>query len=508
MQQPVSISSGKQLKGSKLVYLSLLLALLNIQLLIVSARINGNIPNDWIERSSQGNLIYVDKEPLDKNYLPSISNGYLGTVLDSDNIFVGGVYVGEFIVFEKLIGFHSKRARIPATQKIVPKNCETIGSALDIERAMYLRRFQLDKAQIEQRWFAHRGLRSLLVHQINVNATRSVGLVNLQLENLPSPKSEDISFEQVNCPHSSSQSTCYVGELIRLETPDSDRIKVAVVTSQIPSSLQVEASTDRTFTFLTSIRTTIDSSDPLMDASIDFIRGLSMDPKLLLSNHTMEWAKLWQSGYELGGNLDLAIKMNTTLYYMLSSTRKDYVWGISPGGIATNSYNGLMFWDQECFVLPSLVYMYPELAHGLIEYRFQRLKEALNHAIKYGYKGAMYPFQSGYSGRTVDLIALFNELEQHITGDIAFALQLYWQLTKDVDWLSSRGYPMAREIATFWESRVTKEQNGMFSIKRVVGPDEFGIVSSPITFIDLARDFLYILVWTMKFLPMQWLNFL
>lgn len=81
----------------------------------------------------------------------------------------------------------------------------------------------------------------------------------------------------------------------------------------------------------------------------------------------------------------------------------------------------------------------------------------------------------GYSGREVDLIALFNELEQHITGDIAFALQLYWQLTKDLNWLSTRGYPIASEIAKFWASRVTRNTFGLYEIHRVVGPDEFGI---------------------------------
>ncbi|KAG2370705.1 hypothetical protein C9374_014316 [Naegleria lovaniensis] len=453
---------------------------------------NNNNNDDWKERMAQAQLLATPSEPNDPNYLPSISNGYIGTVIDSADVFMGGVYVGQQVILDQLIGFHSRRARIPSMMNIHVKLNESemdgtvtlkgVGSALDMERAMYLRRFvgistELEDLKVEQRYYAHRVFRSLLVHQLDVDNRNGRNNVQIGLMQVVTPPSKDISFSEVKCPISWPNIMCQVGELVELETPESERVKVAFVTSIISSSLpiQVKANSRSIFTHITAIRSTIDSVDPLLEAATDFMKGISMDPQELMNNHTREWAELWKSGIELGGNVSLAAMVNSTLYYMLSATRKDYHWGISPGGVATNSYNGLMFWDQECFVLPSLVYLYPELAHGLIEYRFERLQQALHHAQRYGYAGAMYPFQSGYSGREVDLIALFNELEQHITGDIAFALQLYWQLTKDLNWLSTRGYPIASEIAKFWASRVTRNTFGLYEIHRVVGPDEFGI---------------------------------
>ncbi|KAL9648527.1 hypothetical protein ABK040_012641 [Willaertia magna] len=449
---------------------------------------SNNENNNWEQRMKEGNLIFVKQEPTDKNFLPSISNGYLGTVIDSDSIYVGLIYVGKLTFIEKLIGFHSERARIPSTMNIdifqstnLQKNLQQkplnlIGSALDLERAMYLRRYLLNnETLIEQRYYAHRQFRSLLIHEIIIDNLQNKEDVSFNLLRKESSPSKDISFHSVNC-KLNNNAICMEGQLTRLETPDSLQVNVSLVTSNVPSSISVKSNTKQSFLFFTTIRSSIDSNNPLQDAEMDFKKASSLSSDDLYQSHIKLWNDIWQHGIEIEGNPQLALQINSTLYYLLSAIRTDYFAGVSPGGISTNAYQGLVFWDQEVFVLPSLAYLYPDFAKTLLEYRFERLEQALNHAKHYKYEGAMYPFQTGFSGREVDLIALFNELEQHITGDIGFALELYWNLTKDKKWLERVGFPIAYQIALFWKSRVVlSKDDGKYHIRKVVGPDEFGI---------------------------------
>jgi trehalose/maltose hydrolase-like predicted phosphorylase len=49
--------------------------------------------------------------------------------------------------------------------------------------------------------------------------------------------------------------------------------------------------------------------------------------------------------------------------------------------------------------------------------------------------------------------------EDHISGDIAFAIWQEFLMRKDEAWLRSVGYPMLKGIADFWVSRSTMVTN-------------------------------------------------
>ena len=56
-----------------------------------------------------------------------------------------------------------------------------------------------------------------------------------------------------------------------------------------------------------------------------------------------------------------------------------------------------MFWD-ELDVYPFLNFRLPEITRGLLLYRYRRLSEARAAAREAGYRGAMFPWQSGSDG--------------------------------------------------------------------------------------------------------------
>lgn len=45
----------------------------------------------------------------------------------------------------------------------------------------------------------------------------------------------------------------------------------------------------------------------------------------------------------------------------------------------------------------------------------------------------------------------------HISADIAFALQQFYAVTSDREWLRTKAWPLLEKIATFLVSRVEKD---------------------------------------------------
>jgi trehalose/maltose hydrolase-like predicted phosphorylase len=116
----------------------------------------------------------------------------------------------------------------------------------------------------------------------------------------------------------------------------------------------------------------------------------------------------------------------------------------------------------------------PEIAKSILEYRFQRLELAKKNAFSHGYKGAMFPWESDEEGMEATPVwALTGPFQHHITGCIGFAFWQYYQVTQDKTWLADRGYPLLKEVADFWCSRVERNGTGHFDIKNVIGADEY-----------------------------------
>jgi trehalose/maltose hydrolase-like predicted phosphorylase len=98
-----------------------------------------------------------------------------------------------------------------------------------------------------------------------------------------------------------------------------------------------------------------------------------------------------------------------------------------------------------------------------------------------GYQGLMFPWESAFTGEEVcPVTAPTGQLEQHITGDISFAVWQYWLLTGDLEWLTNVGWPILNGAATFWTSRVTPvpvlgHTSDVYHIDGVIPPDEYAV---------------------------------
>lgn len=219
---------------------------------------------------------------------------------------------------------------------------------------------------------------------------------------------------------------------------------------------------------------TQDFDDPQTESERFVIFNLLTPQADLLSGHKALWASLWEGDIIIEGDLQTQRDVRLALYHLYAFSRGDSNLSIAPMGLSSQNYNGHIFWDTELWMYPPLLLLNQDIARSLVNYRSDRLEKAKQKAINFGYKGAMFPWESDDTGEeATPAWALTGTFEHHITADVAIAFWNYYRITKDKKWLEERGFPMLREIADYWVSRVSKNNDGSYSIKNVVGANEF-----------------------------------
>jgi trehalose/maltose hydrolase-like predicted phosphorylase/beta-phosphoglucomutase-like phosphatase (HAD superfamily) len=158
--------------------------------------------------------------------------------------------------------------------------------------------------------------------------------------------------------------------------------------------------------------------------------------------------------------------------------------GVPARGLNGEAYRGHVFWD-ELYVYPFLNFRLPEITRGLLMYRYRRIGEARASAQEAGYRGAMYPWQSGSDGEEETQLIHINPLsgrwdpdfsrnQRHVNAAIFYNIWHYYQVTHDVDFLRDHGAEMMLEIARFWSSIAHfNPDRDRWEIHGVMGPDEF-----------------------------------
>ncbi len=209
--------------------------------------------------------------------------------------------------------------------------------------------------------------------------------------------------------------------------------------------------------------------------------------------HEMAWRHLW-SRFRIGlepadseKNNDTALILNLYIFHLLQTTSMHTMQldvGVPARGWHGEAYRGHIFWD-ELFIFPFLNLRVPEITRALLKYRCERLNEARMAAREAGYRGAMFPWQSGSNGREETQQVHLNpksgrwvpdnsQLQRHVNAAIAYNLWQYYQATGDVEFLSFYGAEMFLEIARFWSSITTyNDRLGQYEILGVMGPDEY-----------------------------------
>ena len=245
-------------------------------------------------------------------------------------------------------------------------------------------------------------------------------------------------------------------------------------TRELFFSIQLKKGETFCFSLVGSVCSSRDFFDPYNEAERQVIYALHEGEEALMQAHYRLWDELWQSDIRIEGDDDAQRIVRFALFNLYSSCRGDSRLSIPPMGLSLQGYNGHIFWDTELWMYPPMLLLNQDIARSMLDYRFDRLPAARKKALAYGYRGAMFPWESDDSGEeATPTHALTGPFEHHITADIGIACWNYYCVTRDVRWLQREGYPLLKEIADFWTSRVICNQDGSYSIHNVTGADEY-----------------------------------
>jgi beta-phosphoglucomutase family hydrolase len=229
-----------------------------------------------------------------------------------------------------------------------------------------------------------------------------------------------------------------------------------------------------------------DSKEPLRDAQK--LAGISTRFIEIAIASQQVWKKLWEKiDVQVDGSRKDQKLLRLHLYHLMVSAshhNNKTDASFTARGLHGEAYRGHIFWD-ELFILPLYNIHLPGTAKSTLMYRYHRLDKAREYASQYGYKGAMYPWQSGSDGREETQIVHLNpltgewgddysSLQRHVSLAIAYNIWQYVHITNDDDFLRNYGAEMFFEICRFWASKAEyDESSGRYHISEVMGPDEF-----------------------------------
>ncbi|MEN9684240.1 MAG: hypothetical protein RLZZ28_26 [Bacteroidota bacterium] len=239
-------------------------------------------------------------------------------------------------------------------------------------------------------------------------------------------------------------------------------------------SKKIKAGESYRFSIAGSSITSAQHDDPLNEAERMTIFAKLEGRERLINFHNKAWDKLWQSDIIIEGDEQAQQDIHSMLYHLYSFVREGTDMSPSPMGLSGLGYNGHVFWDTELWMYPSILVLQPEMAKSLVEYRFQRLNTAKKNAFNHGYKGAMFPWESAGTGvEETPVWALSGPFEHHITACVGIAAWNYYCVTQNKEWLREKGWPVMKEVADFWASRVERNGPGKYDINNVVAADEW-----------------------------------
>lgn len=208
---------------------------------------------------------------------------------------------------------------------------------------------------------------------------------------------------------------------------------------------------------------------------------------VLRRDHVQAWAQLWgRCRVEVAGDeLTRAITLHS---FHLLQTASPHA-SLSDAGIPSRgwqeAYHGQIFWD-DLLSLSFLSMHLPDVVRSALIYRHRRLGAARQRAAKEGLAGALFPWRSGTVG--FEETPEFQQnpksgrwhrddtrFQFHVGSAVAHNIWRYFLATGDFDFMASYGVEVMVEVARMWASlaKPHPEVEGRFTIRGVVGPDEF-----------------------------------
>ena len=212
-------------------------------------------------------------------------------------------------------------------------------------------------------------------------------------------------------------------------------------------------------------RSDMPEHDPAPPASAALARNYALGWRAVLAAHEVAWNTRWiASDVLIEGDDESQQALRFAIYHLTSAANPDddHV-SIGARALTGDAYLGHVFWDTETYLLPFYTAVWPEAARALLMYRFHTLPGARAKAAHFGFKGALYAWESADTGvettpervvvsegTTVEILT--GRMEHHISADVAYAVWQYWRFTGDDDFFLHAGGVRIAGLGALWQA--------------------------------------------------------
>lgn len=254
----------------------------------------------------------------------------------------------------------------------------------------------------------------------------------------------------------------------------------------LPWDVKVNIGNTYRFDRIVAIYTSRDVPEPSKAAIQRVDQASIAHEDALIEAHIRAWERRWRiADVRIEGDVQAQRALRFAGYHLISAASwEDQRVSVGARALTGAAYKGHVFWDTDIFMLPFYVFTHPMSARTLLMYRYHTLPGARAKAAAYGYRGALFAWESTDTGEeTTPPYALApngevlqiqsGEQEHHISADVAYAVWQYWRASADDDFFREAGAEIVLETARFWASRGEFGEDEHYHIRTVIGPDEY-----------------------------------
>ena len=170
--------------------------------------------------------------------------------------------------------------------------------------------------------------------------------------------------------------------------------------------------------------------------------------------------------------------LNFNIFHIFQGAGRDGRCGMPAKALTGEGYEGHYFWDTEMYMIPLFIYTQPEVAKALLSWRFKTLEQARQRARVMGHlQGALFPWRT-INGEEASTYYPLGSAQYHINADISYAVNLYYQVTGDEEFMIEQGAEILIETARVWADvgSFAEGKEGKYCICSVTGPDEYNVL--------------------------------
>lgn len=199
-----------------------------------------------------------------------------------------------------------------------------------------------------------------------------------------------------------------------------------------------------------------------------------------VSAHVAAWnASLAGAGPAITFPLDMLLTLagRASVYHLTANTRPDAT-GVAAampvGGLLSDSYAGMVFWDADVWMLTGLLAFAPAHARSIVNYRAHTHAQAVKNAQLRNDSGAVYLWTSGRFGNCTGTGPCY-DYEYHINHAVAHgAWETFASGASGDDSARAVAWPLLRDASAFFAGYAQyNESLGAYTTRNLTDPDEY-----------------------------------